>query len=237
MSPSLLLLIPRITSQFQFSRPREIQADKTLRFWFAMVLVFNIGSVWTHAVDGASTGPSLILDFVGMGACTYVSTIYTANSRAGYVPSKLQLVFLDVFIIFLEMVLTTIAYETSLSAATSATDTTDTLLHVPRSPNPQLSTPNKSQPINVPYYALDLQFGAIIKRLRGPAPAATRDLDRDELLPLPNTVPAGLRESLGVLLRARADLRTRANPPPPTATPPRAVQSTTRTVPGAMDND
>lgn len=153
-------------------------------------------------------------------------------------PSKFQLVFLDIFIIFLEMVLTTIAYETSLSAATSATDTTDTLLYIPRSPDPQSSPSTSSkvqEPKIAPYYALDLQFGTIIKRLRGPAPAATREADRDELLPLPNTVPAELRESLRVLLRARADLRARANPPaPPQARP---AESTTRTVPGAMDND
>jgi len=215
LSPSLLVLISRCSSQFQFSRPREIDSKRTLRFWFFMVLVFNIGSLWTHAADGATKGPSLILDFIGMG----------------YVPSTLHIVLLDLFIIFLEMVLTTIAYETSLAAAASAADTTDTLMYIPRSPNPQ-SSPSKIEETsksNLPY-VLDLRLGAVIERLGATATPQPRETDQDELLPLPNTMPAELRESLRMLIRARAELRTRTQ----TTGQEAQAEGRPRTIPGAM---
>jgi len=220
LSPSLLVLIPRCSAQFQFSRPREIDPKRTLRFWFFMVMVFNIGSLWSHATDGAAKGPSLILDFIGMP----------------YVPSQFHVLSLDLFIIFLEMVLTTIAYETSLATATSGTDIADTLMYIPESSDPQ-SSANQAKVENTSTtqlpYVLDLRFGTIIKRLRAPAPLVPRTSGRDELLPLPNTMPAELRESLRILLRARAEMRARAEQ----AEQEIPAEGRPRRVPGAMDAD
>ena len=129
------------------------------------------------------------------------------------------------------MVLTTVAYETSLAAATSETDVTDTLMYIPPSPDPQSSsTSAKAQNASTSHmpYVLDLQLGAVIRRLRAPAPLLPRTTGREELLPLPNTMPAELRESLRMLLRARAETRTRDQ---------QTAQDRPRRVPGAMDTD
>jgi len=72
LSPSVWIFISRISSQFQFSKPRNVDSNRSLRFWFSLVLLFNLGAVWGHAQDGAAQGRSIILDFVGMGMSTSI---------------------------------------------------------------------------------------------------------------------------------------------------------------------
>ena len=145
----------------------------------------------------------------------------------------MHIVSLDLFIIFLEMVLTTIAYETSLAAATSATDITDTLMYIPQSPIPQSSSSSsKTSDANSPYI-LDLRLGAVIERLGTATSSQPRETERNELLPLPNTVPAELRESLRILMRARAELRERTQ----TIEQERPAEGRPRRVPGAMETE
>lgn len=38
-----------------------------MRFFFTMVLFFNVPIFWTHATQGAAEGRALVLDFIGMG--------------------------------------------------------------------------------------------------------------------------------------------------------------------------
>jgi hypothetical protein len=126
-----------------------------------------------------------------------------ADSPLAYTPSKFRLLSLDIFIVFLQMVLATIAYETSF--AKDNDNATDAVLSVPDAssitvpgrpksyPTPRASTP----------FVIDLRFRAVIARLRNPLPpppSGNGDLDG---LPLPNTTPwplpaMGLRMLLGV---------------------------------------
>ncbi|KAI5116753.1 hypothetical protein M0805_008366 [Coniferiporia weirii] len=126
LAPSLLIFLSRCATQFQFARARELDGRRSLAFWFFLVALVNAGGVWAHAATGgeggggAGGGPgarAVVLDFVGMG----------------HTPSKLQLLLLDATIIFLQALLTTIAYETSLALALPA-DVPDPLL--PASPSP-----------------------------------------------------------------------------------------------------
>ncbi|KDQ57527.1 hypothetical protein JAAARDRAFT_156282 [Jaapia argillacea MUCL 33604] len=222
LSPRIWALLCRVTTQFQFSRPRLLDPKRSLRFWFFLIVFFNAGALWSHATEGAPEGRGVILDFVGMS----------------YRPSKGQLLFLDLFIILLQMVLTTIAYETSLSEA-SSTDTPDPLLpKIPTSgsffpslsrftstysPLPTNEDPDshsedspqnsKSPPITESPYIFDLRLSLILSRIRTPAPLPTPPVIAETGIPLPNTtgatraLPAGLR----MLLRARRELRTRAD--------------------------
>ncbi|OBZ68138.1 hypothetical protein A0H81_11864 [Grifola frondosa] len=102
---------------------------------------------------GAAEGRSVILDFVGIA----------------HVPSKLHLLLLDFLIIFLEMVLTTIAYETSLSSEMPP-DTPDPLLPIPPNSAPDSTERSKSSQ-SLSYerpYVIDLHFSTILEHLRHP---------------------------------------------------------------------
>ncbi|KAG6841878.1 hypothetical protein C0991_005608 [Blastosporella zonata] len=188
--------------------PRDIDpaAAPSLRFFFANILFLNSTSIWSHAVQGAAEGRAIILDFVGMG----------------YVPSKLQLLGLDFLIIFLQITLTTIAYETSLYEHSSESDTHDMLLPIPNPPSPTpLFTPippstplptamsqhTKSYPPpTTSPYVLDLRFAPIIARLRNPPPPP-QVTHSDASLPLPNTTPWPLPAGMRMLIRASTHMR------------------------------
>jgi hypothetical protein len=137
-----------------------------------------------------------------------------------YVPSKVQLLGLDFLIIFLQMVLTTIAYETSLFDTSTEPDTQDMLLPIPNSPmlspassplsTSRLSTPlptamsqhTKSYPpSSTSPYIVDLRLAPIIVRLRNPPPPP-RPSNSDQTLPLPNTTPWPLPAGMRMLMRA-----------------------------------
>lgn len=136
-----------------------------------------------------------------------------------YVPSKLQLLRLDVFIIFLQMVLTTIAYEASLFESSAEPDTHDMLLPIPDSPmlspaplsesTSRYSTPlsaiisehTKSYfPTSASQYVIDLRIAPIIARLRNPPPPP-RAATSDTSLPLPNTTPWHFPRGMRMLMR------------------------------------
>ncbi|OCH88871.1 hypothetical protein OBBRIDRAFT_794821 [Obba rivulosa] len=194
LSPSIWAFICRLTVQWQFSRPREIHSSKSLRFCFILIFLFNFGIVWTHAVQGAAQGRSIILDFVGIG----------------HDPSKAHLLFLDFLIIFLEMLLTTIAYETSY-LADMPSDTPDSLLPIPAAPTTFPSTScDSSKESPAPPYIMDIRFGLLFDRLRHPhPPPPPRDRSSDDLLPLPNTTLFQMTSNFNRLMRTRERLRDR----------------------------
>ncbi|KAF8070509.1 hypothetical protein FPV67DRAFT_1487666 [Lyophyllum atratum] len=214
LSPSIWSFICRLLSQFQCSKPRDLEATATrsLRFFFANILLLNLSSVWYHATQGAAEGRAIVLDFVGLG----------------YVPSRLQLLGLDVLIILLQLVLTTIAYETSLLEHSTEIYTHDMLLPVstsPLSPTPSpLFTPIPSTPLPTAMsrhtksyppnplspYVVDLRLSPIIARLRNPPPAPQAS-NSDASLPLPNTTPWPLPASMRMLIRAGAQIRRDAD--------------------------
>ncbi|KAG6903049.1 hypothetical protein C0995_007482 [Termitomyces sp. Mi166 len=210
MSPSIWSFLCRLLSQFQCSKPRDIDptAAPSLRYSFGNILLLNSSSIWSHATRGAAEGRAIVLDFVGMG----------------YVPSKTQLLSLDLLIIFLQFTLTIIAYETSLYERGFESNTPDMLLPIPIPPSPTpspLFTPippstspsttmaqhtKSSPPLNTSPYIVDLRLAPIIARLRNPPPPPQATTS-DASLPLPNTTPWPLPAGLRMLLRASTQIR------------------------------
>ncbi|KAJ7188160.1 hypothetical protein C8R46DRAFT_1053846 [Mycena filopes] len=189
LSPSIWTLIFRVLSQSQCSKPRDVDAAWSLRAFFLLLICLNSLTVWQHAVSGASEGKTVILDFIGLASA----------------PSKFRLVSLDILIVFLQMVLATIAYETSL-----AKDNDDSILAPPDlSPD---ALPDRTKPYlprSPQPFVLDLRFGAVVTRLRNPLPPPSSSSSADGL-PLPNTTPwplpaVGLRMLLGVPSRPGRD--------------------------------
>jgi hypothetical protein len=83
-------------------------------------------------------------------------------------------------------------------------------------------------------YIVDLRFGPIIDRIRNPTPPQLAESAREELLPLPNTMPTELRNSLRMLMRARGDIAAaRGDDNRERRTDP----SMNRVVPGAIEPD
>lgn len=223
LSPSLLTYLCRTMFQFQFARPREIDPKRSLRFWYFLILLFNVGSVWAHATEGAAKGRSIMLDFIGP-----ISP-----------PSKFHLLSLDLAIIILNMVLTSIAFETSLQSAMPS-DTPDPLLplpppSMPSTPIPDVNLTKPDLALESPY-VLDLRLSQVYDRLRNPTPQPPdRDSSADDLLPLPNLTSSRISRTLGILMRARARAiqRTRTE-----ADGNRGQEGAEdrRTVPGGLDS-
>lgn len=167
-----------------------------------MVLFFNFPSIWDHALFGATEGPSLILDFVGLRKMTFIFTHTLLILVAAYRPSRLHVLLLDLVIIVSSLVLVTISYEHSLPTTNISEPTTLVL------------GPHELEENGDPFkaeaspYIVDLRLGPIIDRIKNPAPPQTEERAREELLPLPNTMPAELRHSLRMLMRAREDIAT-----------------------------
>jgi len=193
LSPSIWIYIVRILSQFQYSKPRELDPSRSLRFFYSMVFLFNLPSLWKHSTRGELGGRAIILDFIGMS----------------YTPSRPQLFLLDIFIIILQLLLTTIAYEASVYYASEEVDPKDTLLpeisrplsiplfqsHLgtPMEPKSQTSFSMQSpQPktCNSEFYnsplVIDLRFNSIIAHLRHPPHPHSRPANPDPILPVPN---------------------------------------------------
>lgn len=142
------------------------------------------------------------------------------------------------------MVLTTIAYETSLQSA-MPTDTPDPLLPIPPPSTPGTplfsadeDDPHKSEALYEPPYILNLRMSHIYRRLRSPAPPPPeRELSSDDLLPLPNTTtPWQLTNTLQVLIRARARARQRARTEGDARRERGGEDGDRRTVPGGLDS-
>ncbi|KZT72057.1 hypothetical protein DAEQUDRAFT_809332 [Daedalea quercina L-15889] len=192
LSPAIWVLLARILSNFHLSAPRDLDPTRTLRFWFILIIIFNWGALWNHAKEGAEQGRSVVLDFIGLS----------------YEPSKVHLLALDFFIIFLSMVLTTIAYEASY-AADMPPDTVDSLLPLPTSSSSLLPLDAHEQVKTA--YAIDLRLSTIVERLRHPPPPPPpRNASRNDLLPMPNITSLRLPTGLQMLLRARQQQRRRA---------------------------
>ena len=140
-----------------------------------------------------------------------------------YKPSKTHLLLLDAIILFLQMLLTTIAYEVSLFSKSpsdiSLTPQIPMLSSPFPSPSPDLESqtlpmddPSKSSlpPLIIDSpYIIDLRLAHVFDRLRNPAPSVS-DSNLNNLLPFPNTTPWPLPASLRMLIRARAEVRRRA---------------------------
>ncbi|KAF8161149.1 hypothetical protein B0H34DRAFT_795981 [Crassisporium funariophilum] len=234
LSPSIWLYICRIISQFQCSKPRELDPSRSLRFFFTMVLFLNLPSIWNHS-QGAAEGRVIILDFIGMS----------------YVPSKFQLLSLDILIITLQFLLTIIAYETSVYYNNEDEEPQDMLLPTPP---PTLSIPlfqssitaaqdsprisdnliqSKTEALtNTLSLVVDLRFNAIMTHLRHPPPPP-RNAGTDPVLPLPNTTPWPLPAGVRMLMRASRQMRE-AGQGRATTTPAGEGAGEGR-VPGAMD--
>ncbi|GJE95454.1 hypothetical protein PsYK624_116380 [Phanerochaete sordida] len=230
LSPALLPYLCRTFFQFQFASPRDLEPRLSLRFWFILILLFNVSSIWAHATEGPAQGRSVVLDFVGPGSP----------------PTKLHLLCIDFAIIVINMVLTTIAYETSLQSAMPS-DTPDPLLPIPpRSPtaahtifaaDEDEEDRHKADAAPESPYILDLRIGHIYRRLRNPAPPPPeRELSSDDLLPLPNTTPWHLTNTLQILMRARARARQRARAEADARREQAGEDGDRRTIPGALDS-
>ncbi|KAF9450412.1 hypothetical protein P691DRAFT_810354 [Macrolepiota fuliginosa MF-IS2] len=211
MSPSVFIYLSRMFIQTQCGRPREFDPTYPLRFFFGLILVSNAVILWIHALQGASEGRALVIDFVGMS----------------YVPSRLQILSLDLCILVLQLFTTTISYETQLYYTSTETDTPDVLLpdtsslpspsteYAPLASDPHpLSPPESDTPHTditkdsrkdpIPC-VVDLQFAPIISRLRSPAPSIPAH--SDSLLPLPNTTSLPLPAGIRMIMRANARTR------------------------------
>ncbi|THH20419.1 hypothetical protein EW146_g952 [Bondarzewia mesenterica] len=229
LSPSILALVTRSASQFQLSKPRDVDPKRSLRFWFFLIVLFNFGSIWTHALQGAAEGRAIILDFIGMA----------------YKPSKFHLLYLDFLILALSFLITTIAYETSYTIA-SPSDILDPLQPTSSSILPSTST---YQPISSPPSSpqpegliIDFHISMMLRHIRNPPPPPPEHPAEVVLLPLPNTTSWPLSQSLRMLLRARASARGRAQeaeraPAGSSVESESNAGSASRTVPGGMDPD
>jgi hypothetical protein len=152
-------------------------------------------------------------------------------AAVGNQPTKLQLLFLDFLIMCLQIVLVTIAYETSFSKEHPSNP--DVLLPAPTNSAITKATPGSSRPSAsrsaqledmlpliresntsdsfdfpneevISPYIIDLRFSVIMSRLRHPPSPASSDVNR-ESLPMPNTTPHfDPSRPIGWLLRARA---------------------------------
>ncbi|KAH9858940.1 hypothetical protein C2E23DRAFT_872942 [Lenzites betulinus] len=204
LSPRIWAYLCRVLVQFHFTRPRDIDSQRSLRFWIFCILVTNSPSLYNHIGKSTAAGRSLILDFVGVDR----------------VPSNAFLLCLDFVIILLQIILTTIAFETSL-ARDMPPDTPDPLRPEPIptttiSPDPFGdidSTPvDKMLHEDGTEYIIDLRIRTLLQRLRHPpTPPPPQPRPADELLPLPNTT-FQLSQSIRMLARATARGRERAAP-------------------------
>ncbi|PPQ73865.1 LOW QUALITY PROTEIN: hypothetical protein CVT26_011758 [Gymnopilus dilepis] len=254
LSPSLWLYICRVISQFHCSKPRELDPTRSLRFFFVMLFVLNVPNLWNHASRGAVEGRTVVLDFVGM--CHFVQIIQLISSHLSpaFIPSRLHLLSLDLFIMVLQFLLTTIAYETSAYYHSEDIDPDDLLLPDPltnaltiplfhnasasvESPqaSPLLPTGSKdsSDPHKLPFI-IDLHLNSILAQVRNPRllpPPLSTGAD-DSVLPLPSTTSWHL-PGFRMWMRARQmregrDVGSRT-------IPSTAASDTRMNLPGGMD--
>ncbi|KAK0226199.1 hypothetical protein IW262DRAFT_749703 [Armillaria fumosa] len=214
LSPSIWALFCRYFMQQQCVRPRDFDTHtpRSLGVWLGLIAVINTFSIYPHATEGASQGRAVILDFIGLD----------------YVPSKLQLLSLDLFIMCLQMLLVFIAYEIHVI---ENTDAVDTLLPSSNSTTLPLSTstaqpfePSKAASSTSYPHVMEITFSQFLRRLRETPP--NNQTNRRDGLPMPNLTPWSLRMR-AMRTRTRINLEERRD------------EDTTpvpRTVPGSIDN-
>lgn len=169
-----------------------------------------------------------------------------------YHPSKLQLLSLDLFIIILQLLLITIAYETSVYYSSEAEDPEDILLlstPVPSTlsmplfqssldtssdstPFPPNLSPKTMSPTNAVPVVVDFQFTTIMRHFRHPPPPP-RSITVEPVLPLPNTTPWPFRAGVRMLMRASRQIRDTGGAG--TSTGPPVNGGREATIPGAID--
>lgn len=194
-----------------------------------MVFFFNFPSIWDHALFGAAKGPSIILDFIGLRKVQFTFVGRLLTSAIAYQPSRLHVLLLDFAILMFSLLLVTISHEHSLLASNTSQATSSML--GPHEPS-ENDSPFKTEALS---YIIDLRLGPIIDRIRNPTPPQPVEPARGELLPLPNTMPAELRDSLRMLMRAREDIAAaRGDNREQLLTDP---SSRNRVVPGAIEPD
>ena len=195
-----------------------------------MVIFFNFPSIWDHALFGPAKGPSIILDFVGLRKIHFTFAGSLLISTVAYQPSRLHVSLFDFVIITLSLVLVTISHEYSPPASNTSQPTASVL--APHEPS-ENGDPSKTEAST---YIIDLRLGSIIDRIRNPAVSQAAEPPRDDLLPLPNTMPTELRNSLRMLMRVREDVAAARgdNDREQRSTDP---STRNRVVPGAMEPD
>lgn len=183
---------------------------------------------------------------------TLLIYILTFLLMTAYLPSKFQLLTLDLLIVILQLLLITIAYETSVYYDNEAEDPEDILLpstavpstlsiplfqssldtssdSTPFSP----SLPSKTMsPTNAVPTVVDFRFTTIMKHFRHPPPPS-RSTVVDPVLPLPNTTPWPLPAGMRMLMRASRQIRDVGGAGAPTGPPVNGGREVT--VPGAID--
>jgi len=242
----------RLVVQLQCGPSGEFDPSYPLRFFYGLILFCSTVVLWIHAVRGATEGRGLIIDFIGLcELLAYVPSVLHLNTAwPAYVPSRIQLLSLDLSIIALQLLTATVGYETQLYLKSAGTDTPDVLL--PEDPTSStslsplaasfLSTYDSDTPEtnmrkvsrrNPTLCIIDLRLSAVISRLRNPLPPIHQG--NDTLLPLPNTtplrIPASLRMILRNSIRAR---RERVSADADVAENTRRGGSSNRRIPGGL---
>jgi hypothetical protein len=165
--------------------------------------MFNASSIWNHAYVGALDGRTAVLDFVGMGTSCEVLFLHPRQFSivpTGFTPSRTQLLLLDLVIITLSVVVTTIAYEATYARAVTNAAIRATLDLTPSHTHPY------SDPLAPPVpecsdLILDLRSSLLLRHIRQPPSPPPEDTQ------LPNG--AAVVEGLRMLLQAQRALRER----------------------------
>ena len=219
LSPSLLLYFCRIIAQFLCYKPRELDSQRSLSFFYATTVLLNLPSMWSHSTRGPAEGRALVLDFVGLCAFPISDfSVLLSHRCLAYSPSKLQLCCLDLFILCFQLLLTTIAYETSIYYSTD--DPHAEGLALPHTSTFSIPSPNdgftdsffSSSQIKQATWStnplplvMDLRFRSVLNHLRN-SPRSLRTTQHESVLPLPNTTPFIL-PGMRMLLRAGRHVR------------------------------
>ncbi|KAF9268929.1 hypothetical protein L218DRAFT_540615 [Marasmius fiardii PR-910] len=220
-SPSIIHLLLRIISQ---TICRELVPPLPLGGLLAMLVAFNGPSLWSHAIYGAHEGRAIILDFVGLG----------------YVPSKLQLLELDLLILFLQLILTIISFEVYVTVDKRESNTTDHTQHPSWSlsdeiENTSLGTSLSDHkgtvfPDDSLRYVLDIRLAPTLAKLRSVpgTTSRTRSQNQNSLIPLPNTTSWTVPTEMTRFMRSGSNRR----PAGETGAGREGITS----VPGSLDN-
>lgn len=178
--------------------------------------------------------------------CSRSSSLYTTTvsyltslTHEAFTPSKPQLVLLDLLLLVLSVILTTIAYDTSYVLA-SRKDIIDPLAATPTTPffsGPVLSTNSPSTPRSAAddtRLVIDFHLSNIVTHLRNPPPPPEQGPSSNDLLPMPNTASLlSLRQMLWQRNR-RASART-GETDAETGGEGRGNGAGSRMVPGGLD--
>ncbi|KAH9961608.1 hypothetical protein BC827DRAFT_329199 [Russula dissimulans] len=189
LAPSVITLLVRAAGQFQLSHPREFGPQRTLRFRFVLIAMFNASSIWNHAYAGAPDGRKAVLDFIGMA----------------FTPSRTQLLLLDLLIITLSVVVTTIAYEATYARAVTKAAVRATLDLTPSNAHSYTDPLTPTVLDEDSGLVLDLRSSLLLRHVHQPPSPPPEDTQP------PNG--AAVVEGLRVLLQAQRALRERQAPP------------------------